>query len=152
MLLSSVSTPSTGKKRILAVDDDATAVGALRQILQSRGYEVSVAGSGEEALPLLESGGFDLILLDVAMPGMSGFDLCRHIREDPKTQDIPVVFLTAKGRLMDMAEGEDAGSDLYLIKPVLATKLLHMLGLFLTPDAPLAKKKRRQPSASEESA
>ena len=150
MLVSSVSTPSASKKRIVAVDDDATALSALRQILQSRGYEVSVAASGEEALPLLETLEFDLVLLDVAMPGVSGFDVCRQIRENPKTQDIPVVFLTAKGRLMDMAEGEDAGSDLYLVKPVLASKLLHMLGLFLTPDAPLAKKKHS--SAYEESA
>ena len=147
MSVLSVSSPTAVKKRILAVDDDATAVGALRQILQSRGYEVSVAASGEEALPLLEAEEFDLVLLDVAMPGLSGFEVCRHIRENPKTQDIPVVFLTAKGRLMDMAEGEDAGSDLYLIKPVLASKLLHMLGLFLTPDAPLAKKKRRHPQS-----
>ena len=142
MLVPSVSTPTAVKKKILAVDDDATAVGALRQILQSRGYEVSVAASGEEALPLLASEDFDLVLLDVAMPGLSGFEVCRIIRDSPKTQDIPVVFLTAKGRLMDMAEGEDAGSDLYLIKPVLASKLLHMIGLFLTPDAPLSKKPR----------
>jgi DNA-binding response OmpR family regulator len=147
-----VSTLNGVKKKILAVDDDPTAVSALRQILQSRGYEVATAASGEEALPLLEAEPFDLVLLDVALPGMSGFDVCRTIRDNPKTQDIPVVFLTAKGRLMDMAEGEDAGSDLYLIKPVLATKLLHMVGLFLTPDAPLAKKKRRpHKHASDES-
>jgi DNA-binding response OmpR family regulator len=147
-----VSTLNGVKKKILVVDDDPTAVSALRQILQSRGYEVATAASGEEALPLLEAEPFDLVLLDVALPGMSGFDVCRTIRDNPKTQDIPVVFLTAKGRLMDMAEGEDAGSDLYLIKPVLATKLLHMVGLFLTPDAPLAKKKRRpHKHASDES-
>lgn len=145
MKVSPVDTEAGNKKRILAVDDDATAVSALRQILQSRGYEVLTAASGEQALPMLEAEPFDLILLDVAMPGLSGFEVCRKIRENPKTQDIPVVFLTAKGRLMDMAEGEDAGSDLYLIKPVLASKLLHMLGLFLTPDAPLAKKKRPLP-------
>ena len=53
-----------------------------------------------------------------------------------------MIFLTAKGLLMDMAEGEDAGSDLYLIKPVLATKLINMVGMFLSTDAPLAKKRR----------
>ena len=57
------------------------------------------------------------------MPGMSGYDLCRQIRKDARTADLPVIFLTAKGLLMDMAEGDDAGSDLYLIKPVLASKL-----------------------------
>jgi DNA-binding response OmpR family regulator len=138
-----VSAKSGRSKRILAVDDDASAVSALRQILVSKGYEVLVAASGEEALEILDKPErFDLILLDVALPGLSGYDVCRKIRAAEATKNVPVVFLTAKGRLMDMAEGEDAGSDLYLVKPVLASKLLHMLGLFLTPDAPLAKRPR----------
>lgn len=137
------------KKRILVVDDDATAVAALRQILISKGYEVGTAATGEDALPLSTQSAWDLFLLDVMLPGMSGFDLCRTLRENAKTRDVPVVFLTAKGRLMDMAEGADAGSDLYLIKPVLASKLLHMIGLFLTADAPLAK---RRPGLTEPSA
>jgi|SRR5262245_5048637 len=131
------------RKRILAVDDDETALAALRQILGGKGYDVVTANSAEEALPLVESGPFDMFILDVAMPGMSGFDLCRQLRAEQSTMDVPVIFLTAKGRLMDMAEGEDAGSDLYLVKPVLASKLLHMVGMFLTPDAPLAKRKRQ---------
>lgn len=143
-----MSAKNSSKKRILAVDDDTNALGALRQILTGKGYEVTTAISGEEALEAIAGAeGFDLIVLDVAMPGMSGFEVCRKLRENPKTQDVPVVFLTAKGRLMDMAEGDDAGSDLYLIKPVLASKLLHMLDLFLSPDAPLAKKPRQSPTA-----
>ncbi len=134
--------PQAERKRILAVDDDVNAVGALRQILTSRGYDVVVAHTAEEAIPLSLDGVWDLFILDVALPGVSGYDLCRKIRESPQTKDVPVVFLTAKGRLMDMAEGQDAGSDLYLIKPVLASKLLHMIGLFLTADAPLSKKPR----------
>jgi DNA-binding response OmpR family regulator len=78
---------------------------------------------------------------------MSGYDVCRIIRQQPNTQDLPVIFLTAKGLLMDMAEGEDAGSDLYLIKPVLATKLINMVGMFLSSDAPLAKKRRNHSTA-----
>lgn len=131
------------KKKILAVDDDSTALGALRQILAQKGYEVTTAGNGEDALAIL--GGeakFDLVILDVAMPGMSGYDVCRTLRKDPRTQDVPVIFLTAKGLLMDMAEGEDAGSDLYLIKPVLATKLLNMVAMFLSDDGPLSKRRR----------
>lgn len=136
------------KKRILAVDDDATALGALRQILSQKGYEVATAGNGPDALAVLEKDpAFDLIILDVAMPGMTGYEVCRHIRQDARVQDVPVIFLTAKGLLMDMAEGEDAGSDLYLIKPVLATKLLNMVGMFLSDDTPLSKK-RRAPAAS----
>jgi two-component system, sensor histidine kinase ChiS len=134
----------SGRKRILAVDDDETALAALRQILGGKGYDVLTAVSAEEAMPLLESGPFDLFILDVAMPGMSGFDMCRQLRAEERSRDVPVIFLTAKGRLMDMAEGDDAGSDLYLVKPVLASKLLHMVGMFLTPDAPLAKRKRSE--------
>jgi DNA-binding response OmpR family regulator len=134
------------KKKILAVDDDATALGALRQILVQKGYEVSTAPNGHDALTALKAGQFDLVILDVSMPGLTGYDVCRKIREDPKTQDVPVIFLTAKGMLVDMTEGEDAGSDLYLIKPVLATKLLNMVGMFLSDDNPLAKKRRAAPT------
>ena len=135
------------KKRILIVEDDATSLGAVRQILLQKGYDVTTAASAEEALSVLEKVSFDLFLLDVLMPGMSGYDLCRRIREKPETEGTPVIFLTAKGLLMDMAEGQDAGSDLYLIKPVLAAKLLSMVGLFLNPDAPLARRRRVAPSA-----
>ncbi len=140
----SESTP----KRILAVDDDAIALSALRQILMAKGYEVLTAASGEDALEILERGEhLDLILLDVALPGISGFEVCRKIRQQEQTRDVPVIFLTAKGRLLDIAEGDQAGSDLYLVKPVLASKLLHMLSLFLTPDAPLAKRPREYRNA-----
>jgi len=134
------------KKKILAVDDDATALGALRQILVQKGYDVSTASNGQDALKTLGAGTYDLVILDVSMPGLTGYDVCRKIRADPKTLDLPVIFLTAKGMLVDMTEGEDAGSDLYLIKPVLATKLLNMVGMFLSDDTPLAKKRRIAPT------
>ena len=137
------------KKKILAVDDDSTALGALRQILAQKGYDVTTAANGQDALETLNADpAFDLVILDVAMPEMNGYEVCRAIRADERTHDLPVIFLTAKGLLMDMAEGEDAGSDLYLIKPVLATKLLNMGGLFLSDDTPLAKKRRRTPTTS----
>jgi DNA-binding response OmpR family regulator len=134
------------KKKILAVDDDATALGALRQILVQKGYEVTTAANGSDALRLVAGGGFDLVILDVSMPGLSGYDVCRKIRAEEGTRDLPVIFLTAKGMLVDMTEGEEAGSDLYLIKPVLATKLLNMVGMFLSDDNPLAKKRRAAPT------
>ena len=124
------------------MDDDPTALSALRQILNQKGYEVVTAPDGEAALELLAEGSFDLALLDVGLPGISGYDICRKIRHDSRTQDMPVIFLTAKGLLKEMAEGDEAGSDLYLIKPVLATKLLNMVGMFLSDEAPLAKKRR----------
>ena len=134
------------KKRILAVDDDPTALRALSQILVQKGYEVLTAPDGETSLALLKNEAFDLAILDVTLPDLSGFDICRKIRQDARTQDLPVIFLTAKGRLMDMAEGDDAGSDLYLIKPVLATKLINMVGMFLSSESPLVKKRRNTAS------
>jgi DNA-binding response OmpR family regulator len=143
-----VPTPETPpRKRILVVEDDPTSLGALRQILQQREYDVVAVASGEEALPLVESSSFDLFILDVVMSGMSGFDLCRRIRENPRSSDTPVIFLTGKERLLDMAEGDDAGSDLYLVKPVLAVKLLKMVGLFLTPDGPLSRRRSTPPQS-----
>lgn len=138
--------PPTRKKRILVVEDDPTSLGALQQILQHREYDVVAVTSGEEALPLVESSSFDLFILDVVMSGMSGFDLCRRIREHPGSYDMPVILLTAKDRLLDMAEGDDAGSDLYLVKPIPTAKLLKMVGLFLTPDAPLSRRRRTPPA------
>lgn len=130
------------KKRILAVDDDPSALSALRQILAQKGYDVVTAPDAEAGLDLLEREPVDLALLDVTLPGMSGYDMCRQIRNMDGVREIPVIFLTARGQVMDMTEGEAAGSDLYLIKPVLATKLVNMVGMFLSSDAPLARKRR----------
>jgi len=130
------------KKRVLAVDDDPTALNALRQILTQKGYDVTTAAGGQEALSLVASQDFDLALLDVVMPGTSGYDVCRQIRADERTKDLPVVFLTAKGAVADMREGQDAGSDLYLVKPVMAARLLAMLGMFLSDEIPLGRKRR----------
>jgi DNA-binding response OmpR family regulator len=132
----------TAKKRILAVDDDTTALNALRQILSTKGYDVVTATDAEEGMELLSREAFDLAILDVSLPGISGFEMCRRIRAEPGTRELPVIFLTAKGLLMDMAEGEDAGSDLYLVKPVLATKLINMVGMFLAEDAPMSKRRK----------
>lgn len=135
------------RKRILAVDDDTPALNALRQILLQRGYEVSTAPNGEEAVELIERESYDLFILDVNMPGMSGIDVCRKIRENPKTVNTPVIFLTAKGMVGDMMEGKDAGSDLYLVKPVLASKILNMVGMFLSSETPLSKRPKGAPQA-----
>ncbi len=136
------------KKKILAVDDDATALGALRQILAQKGYDVTTAGNGEDALAILA--GDAHVRPHHPRRGHAGNDRIRRLPDasarTSARQDTPVIFLTAKGMLMDMAEGEDAGSDLYLIKPVLATKLLNMVAMFLSDDSPLAKR-RRTPEA-----
>ena len=137
-----ITTHQPNMPLILAVDDEANNLQLLRHILQDH-YRLLYAKDGTRALELARQELPQLILLDVMMPGMTGYDVCRKLRQDERTRDTPVIFLTAKGMLMDMAEGEDAGSDLYLIKPVLATKLLNMVAMFLSDDTPLAKKRRK---------
>lgn len=137
-----MSEPAKGPKRILAVDDDPTAVDAVRQILGQQGYEVTTAADGEAAAALLREGAFDLALLDVGLPGISGYDLCRAIRQDPKHRNIPVIFLTGHGTVLDEKKGDEAGSDLYLVKPVLASRLVNMIAMFLSPQGGLRSKRR----------
>ncbi len=129
------------RKRILAVDDDPITLRALRQVLLHKGYEVLEAGDGEAALELLERESIDLIILDVALPGIGGFDVCRKIRAAERSAEVPVIFLTVHGSVSDMKEGRDAGSDLYLVKPVLTNKLLALVASFLTSEAPLSRRK-----------
>ena len=130
------------RKRILAADDDATALNALRQTLVQRGYEVVAVPSGDDAIMQAAEEEFDLFILDVNMPGLSGLEVCQKLRESDKTRDKPVIFLTARGTVSDMVKGKQAGSDLYLVKPVLANKLLSMVGMFLSSEVPLFKKPR----------
>ena len=125
----------------MLVDDDALAAAAVEHVLVIAGYDCVTVDSGLAALRWLETDTVDLILLDVMMPGMSGFDVCRRLREMPDTRLTPIVFLTAKDRVKDMTEGMCAGSDLYLVKPVLAARLLRMLQMFLSSDLPLARKR-----------
>jgi len=133
------------RKKILAVDDDAPALSSLKQILTQRGYDVLTAASGEEALQIAQKETIDLFILDVNMPGLSGFEVCKEIRKDERTHNTPVIFLTAKGLIGDMMEGKDAGSDLYLVKPVLSSKILNMVGMFLSSETPLFKKTKPAP-------
>jgi two-component system cell cycle response regulator len=135
------------RKKILAVDDDEGGLEAIRQMLLQRGYDVATAASGEEALSLVAAESFDLAILDVVLPGISGYDVCRRIRDDPRTRGIPVIFLTGKGGPVDVEEAQKAGSDLLVVKPVLATRLLNMVSLFLAEGAPLA---RPRPPAGDE--
>ena len=130
------------RKKILAVDDDEGGLAAIRQMLLQRGYDVVTAASGEEALSLVAGESFDLAILDVILPGISGYEVCRGIRDDPRTREVPVIFLTGKGGPVDIEEAQKAGSDLFVVKPVLATKLLNMVSLFLSDGAPLASPRR----------
>lgn len=110
--------------RVLVVDDMATNRGLLRQVLSPNQYEVSEATGGEEALSLVRTEAYDVVLLDVMMPGMDGFEVCKRIRQDPDLTLLPVILLTALGSPDDVAQGMEVGATDYVSKPFNAVELL----------------------------
>jgi class 3 adenylate cyclase/CheY-like chemotaxis protein len=110
--------------RILVVDDTPHNVKLLADILGAKGYAVSTAASGAEALAQVEAGRFDLVLLDVVMPGMSGYEVCRAIRARPDTGILPVVMVTALDPAQERIKGLEAGADDFLTKPINQPELL----------------------------
>ncbi|WP_102379098.1 response regulator transcription factor [Raoultibacter timonensis] len=108
--------------KILLVDDDPSLQLALSHVIKDAGYEFFFASSGEEGLSMLEELRPDLLLLDVMMPGMNGYDVCAKMRE--KGRRIPVIFLSAKGDIVDKSIGFKAGGDDYLVKPFNNSELL----------------------------
>ena len=118
-------------KRILVVDDDENILSLERTILEQKGFDVTSAGGGAEALKLLADQIFDLVLLDVMMPEVDGFTVCRKIKDDPRLKDIPVIFLTAKGGGDALAEGFESGAIMYINKPFTANKLLTIVNTML---------------------
>ena len=100
--------------RVLVVDDEKLIVKGIRFSLEQDGYEVSCAYDGEEALSMAKEGNFDIILLDLMLPKLSGLDVCQQIRE---FSDVPIIMLTAKGEDMDKIMGLEYGADDYITKP-----------------------------------
>jgi DNA-binding response OmpR family regulator len=105
------------KPQILIVDDDKDILDITCDFLEGKGYKVLPAGTGKEALKKTRTSKPNLILLDVMMPKMDGFWLCRVIKSDPKLQNIPIIFLTAKDDAQSRIEGQKCGGDDYLTKP-----------------------------------
>lgn len=114
-------------KRILIVDDDEMVRIALNELLRPEGYEVIIVSSGEEAIKKIDENSYDLLMLDIIMPEMDGFELCRKIRERENYKETPIVFLTAKSREEDKTEGMEAGANLFLSKPISPDKLLEIV-------------------------
>ncbi len=118
-------------KRILVVDDDENILNLERTILEQKGFDVTGANGGAKALRLLADQTFDLALLDVMMPEVDGFAVCRKIKEDPRLKEMPVIFLTAKGGGEALAEGFESGALMYINKPFTANKLLTIVNTML---------------------
>lgn len=103
--------------RILIVDDEPTIVELLEEHLRSEGYETAHAYSGEEALQILEGDVPDLVLLDLMLPGMDGYEVCRLMQKDARLNHIPVIMLTARSAVQNKVMGYQRGADDYVVKP-----------------------------------
>jgi diguanylate cyclase (GGDEF)-like protein len=113
-----------GGKRILVVDDDRNLRKIIQTNLELAGYDVSTAPNGEEALHMLDSMQPDLVVLDVMMPIMDGYEVARRIRRHPANTHVPIIMLTAKSEVEDKLAGFDAGADDYITKPFGPQELL----------------------------
>ncbi len=114
-------------KRILLVDDDELVLIALRELLKPHGYEVHAYTSGSEALRTLDKMSFDLLIFDIMMPEMDGFELCTSARSKEAYRETPIVFLTAKSRDEDRSRGLEVGANLFLSKPISPERLIKLI-------------------------
>ena len=105
------------KERILIVEDDKHISKLVKFNLEKANYECTVAATGEKALEVLNDQPMDLIILDIMLPGMDGFSICRTIKEKEKLKNIPIIMLTAKGEEVDRIVGLELGADDYIVKP-----------------------------------
>jgi len=119
-------------KKILVVDDEVYILHILDFSLGAEGYEVITAADGEEAMRKARSEKPDLIVLDIMMPKVDGFEACRRLKADPETSPIPVILLTAKGREVDRQMGMEVGADDYIVKPFSPTRLIEKIGSYLS--------------------
>src|SRR5438445_5374343 len=103
--------------KILIVDDEPTIVELLEEHLRSEGYETNHAYSGEEALQMLDTDVPDLVLLDLMLPGMDGYEVCRLMQKDARLNHIPVIMLTARSAVPNKVLGYQRGADDYIVKP-----------------------------------
>jgi adenylate cyclase len=126
--------PSTPSSRILIVEDTPANIQTLTATLKERGYQISVATNGRQALDIVGKVRPDLILLDVMMPEMDGFETCRRLKASEQWRQIPVIFLTAKTDTADIVKGFELGAVDYVAKPFNAHELLARVNTHLTID------------------
>jgi len=131
-------------QKILIVDDDVDSLKLIGLMLQRHGYEVVYANAGGQALQKANADIPDLIILDVMMPDMNGYEVCRRLRGNPKTQDIPIIMFTAKTLIDDKVAGFEAGADDYLTKPT------HPAELASRVKSILQRNTKKRPTASNQ--
>ena len=123
------------KPRVLVVDDEEDLLELVRYNLTKEGYVVECVGSGEEALKAARRQPPDLIVLDLMLPAVDGLEVCRRLKADPKTREVPIVMLTANALADHIAAAEAAGADRHLAKPFDAAELLELISTLPRPGA-----------------
>lgn len=124
------------RKKILIVDDSRTALLMETMILRNEPYELVTAGDGQEALEKALAERPDLILMDVMMPRMGGFEACRALRSRAETRDIPIIMCTTRGELDNVELGYESGCADYVVKPINGPELLAKVHDFLPAEEP----------------
>ena len=114
-------------KKILIVEDDPSFSRAITHIIQKEGYDVISASNGMTGLRMANSENPDLLILDVMLPGLDGFEICNRLRQDPLTANLPIIMLSAKGQDIDKTTGLKVGASEYLTKPVDRALLLEKI-------------------------
>ena len=104
-------------KEILIVDDEPNVAVPIQFLMEQQGYRVMIAGRGEDALDLIYQYKPDLLLLDIMLPGIDGYEVCEIVRLNPNFRKVKIIFLTAKGREEEIAKGLALGADAYITKP-----------------------------------
>ncbi len=123
------------KRKVLIVDDEPNIVTALDFLLKRSGYDVRVAGTGEDALEQIESYVPDVVLLDIMIPQKSGYEVCQRVRERPEWGHIKIVMLSARGREAEVSKGLSLGADLYITKPFSTHELIAAIDRFFDGSA-----------------
>jgi DNA-binding response OmpR family regulator len=111
-------------KEILIVDDEPNVVVPIQFLMEQQGYRVMIAERGEDALDLIYQYKPDLVLLDIMLPGIDGYEVCEIVRLNPNFRKVKIIFLTAKGREEEIAKGLALGADAYITKPFSNTELV----------------------------
>ena len=119
-----MNTTTMGQKRILIADDNENIRDALTYLLEDEGYELLLAKDGADTLRKVRERKPDILFLDIMMPEINGYDVCRTIKNDPVLKSIYVIMLTAKGQVAEQERGKEVGADEYIVKPFSPMEIL----------------------------
>ncbi len=122
----------TEKKRVLVVDDEPHIVKLVKLSLGNQNYDIVGITSGKEAISYVNDNAPDILVLDLMMPGVNGYEVCQAVRENPKTKGIPIIILSAKSQMLDKLNAIDVGADDYMCKPFDPDELARRIKLNLS--------------------